>query len=212
MSTRPRKPHRLVKILVPTDFSASSDAAVDYASFIAHRFRADIEVLYVWNPRTESRYEGRTIFFADSVAAGAMKRCLSPNPAWPAQVRGRLEFGELCSTILRVAAADDFDLIVMGLHGHTRLSHIFNGHVAQKVAHHTACPVITIRASMVRPSAPETFAAPRNGASADLDDGASQRQVDHGGDSQPLSTPELDHTQHFQEIYHEQTNPSHAGQ
>ena len=78
------------------------------------RFGAEIDVLYVWNSRTESRLGGRTIFFADSVAVASrtVDRCPSPSRAFPVQVRARLEFGELCSTIQRVAAAEDFDLIV----------------------------------------------------------------------------------------------------
>lgn len=53
MSTERRKTHRVAKILVPTDFSAPPEAALDYASFLGGRFAADIDVLFAWNLKVE---------------------------------------------------------------------------------------------------------------------------------------------------------------
>lgn len=141
-------PRRLMKILVPTDFSPCSVAAVDYARFLAPHFGAEIDLLYVWNPRTEGVVGGRSIDFADGLDRWAMEQRRTEDQGANVRVRGRVEFGELCATILRVAEADDFDLIVMGLHGRARVSHLFNGYVARKVALHATCPVVTVRASM----------------------------------------------------------------
>ena len=47
--------------------------------------------------------------------------------------------------IIKVAKEKEVDLIVMGTHGRTGLSHVFIGSVAEKVVHHARCPVLTIK-------------------------------------------------------------------
>lgn len=47
--------------------------------------------------------------------------------------------------ILEVAKAEVADLIVMGTHGRTGLSHVFFGSVAERVVRHSRVPVLTAR-------------------------------------------------------------------
>ena len=47
--------------------------------------------------------------------------------------------------ILRYAAANDIDLIVMGTHGRGGVSHVFLGSIAEKVVRRAPCPVLTVR-------------------------------------------------------------------
>jgi nucleotide-binding universal stress UspA family protein len=47
--------------------------------------------------------------------------------------------------IVRVAKEKDVDLIVLGTHGRTGLSHALIGSVAEKVVHHAHCPVLSIK-------------------------------------------------------------------
>ena len=146
MSTERSKAHRVAKILVPTDFSASSEAALDYASFLGGRFAADIDVLYVWNLSAGRAEHGRRIhFFGDSPAGRSMQRALSAFSTTGLQLRGRVAFGKLSSTIVDIASTDNFDLIVMGLHEHVLGTHFFTEHLARKVARDAPCPVITVR-------------------------------------------------------------------
>ena len=42
---------QIQKVLVPIDFSACSEAAVDYAVFLARELGARIDVLHVWSRR-----------------------------------------------------------------------------------------------------------------------------------------------------------------
>ncbi|MFB6189323.1 MAG: universal stress protein, partial [Halapricum sp.] len=44
-------------------------------------------------------------------------------------------------TILDTVEDDDVDLVVMGTHGRTGLSHYLVGSVAEKVVRHASCPV-----------------------------------------------------------------------
>ena len=47
--------------------------------------------------------------------------------------------------IVKTAKERDVDLVVMGTHGRTGLSHVLIGSVAEKVVHHAHCPVLTIK-------------------------------------------------------------------
>lgn len=119
------------KILVPVDFSPSSDAALDYALAVADGCGAEVEVLYVWCPQ-----DGATPIeiFADTPEGLAMEARLSA-AEWkhPARVSGRLEFGgEPSLVILSILERETFDLVIMGA-----------GAVANTVATTSSCRVIT---------------------------------------------------------------------
>jgi nucleotide-binding universal stress UspA family protein len=61
--------------------------------------------------------------------------------AWDVEV----STGKTADAILRTAHDQDVDLIVMGTHGRTGLSHTFLGSVAEAVMHHASCPVLMVR-------------------------------------------------------------------
>uniref|UniRef100_UPI0030EB9E98 universal stress protein n=1 Tax=Symmachiella dynata TaxID=2527995 RepID=UPI0030EB9E98 len=48
------------------------------------------------------------------------------------------------SEILQYAKAKDIDLIVLGTHGRTGISHLLIGSVAEKVVRKARCPVLTV--------------------------------------------------------------------
>ncbi|MEZ4234149.1 MAG: universal stress protein [Polyangiaceae bacterium] len=48
-------------------------------------------------------------------------------------------------TILEESNAGLYDLIVVGTHGRTGLSHLLMGSVAERVVRGAACPVLTLR-------------------------------------------------------------------
>jgi universal stress protein A len=53
--------------------------------------------------------------------------------------------GKTADAILRTAQDQNVDLIVMGTHGRTGLSHTLFGSVAEAVMHHAKCPVLMVR-------------------------------------------------------------------
>lgn len=48
-------------------------------------------------------------------------------------------------TILRVVAEDQYDLLVMGSHGHSRVHRALLGSVSEKVLHKAKVPVLMLR-------------------------------------------------------------------
>jgi len=60
-------------------------------------------------------------------------------------VTTRLEHGEIAMTILKVVAEDQYDLLVMGSHGHSRVHRALLGSVSEKVLHKAKVPVLMLR-------------------------------------------------------------------
>jgi len=95
--------------------------------------------------------------FARTHAGKEMEQFMVSVEGHGLKVRGRLETGDPYLTILRVAASEQYDLIVMGTHGRTGLQHLLVGSVAEKVVRRAPCPVLTIRI-------PEQAVADKEGA------------------------------------------------
>jgi len=151
----------LHKILVPVDFSPCSEAALHHAAALAERFDAHIDVLHVWEapkvvtmelviPHPDSEHVLAEL--AHKHAEQAMQQFLRGFEKEPVLAKGRLETGDPCETILRIASAEGYDCIVMGTHGRHGLLHLLMGSVAEKVVRRSPCPVLTIRLPDVRPA------------------------------------------------------------
>ena len=148
----------ITRILVPVDFSAHSDRALRYATTLADRFNATVEVLHVvedpfvsgaWSP--EAVAPNIPELLADLVAAARGK--LDELKAATIRRGVRLETtvlttvltGKPADSIADYARTERFDLIVMGTHGRTGLSHALLGSVAERVVRKAPCPVLTVR-------------------------------------------------------------------
>src|SRR5262245_49851678 len=146
------------KMLVPVDFSPSSTAAIRYAVDLARAFDGTVHVLHAWEVPAYLRpdltiWSGEiSATLADQVRLGAENAMrefsktngLEGNPA----VTYEVVQGAPYNAILTVAKDGDFDLVVMGTHGRTGISHVLLGSVAEKVVRHARCPVLTIRAGV----------------------------------------------------------------
>ena len=145
----------ITRILVPTDFGACSDTAIHYAADLATHFRASLELLHVvedpflsgaWSPEAfvagadnllEEVIDSARIRLA-SVAAAVAARGIA------AEIT--VLSGPPSSRIVERAGAGNFDLIVMGTHGRTGLSHVVLGSVAERVQRTAPCAVLTVKA------------------------------------------------------------------
>ena len=152
---------KVEKILVPVDFSACSRAALKYAIHYGKQLQATtIDVLHVWKlsrfiePDTkvlDAEGKEQTLAeFAQSAAGQSMTEFLTEiEEAGEFQVRGRLESGVPHLTILQVAVAEDYDLIIMGTWGESTEATL--GSIAQNVVRNTSCPVLVIPGPAVDP-------------------------------------------------------------
>jgi nucleotide-binding universal stress UspA family protein len=147
---------KIDKILVPVDFSSCSKAALEYAIHFGNCLKASkIDVLHVWKPpkyialdhklRGAEGQEQSLAEFAKSQVGKEMKTFLAEiESGGDFDVHGRLESGVPYQTVLEVAEAEGYDLIIMGTHGEAAAQKL--GSIATKVVRNACCPVLTIRA------------------------------------------------------------------
>lgn len=144
----------MTRILVPTDFSPPSDAAVACGREAAAGFGASLHLLHVLDDQSVGGAFGSEFYLADSLdvrtarlkdaqerlAHRAIAHDLSGTPATTEVIVGRS-----AQTIVDYAADSGFDLIVMGTHGRSRVAHLLMGSVAESVVRTAPCPILTVR-------------------------------------------------------------------
>ena len=122
-------------LLHPTDLSEASRHAFDMACQIARDRGARIVLLHVVPPANRHSTE---VVIGDPLAGF---REIAPD----LPIDTRVEKGDPADVILRVAVEVKCDILVMGTHGRTGLSHWLTGHVVDDVVHKAACAVLTMR-------------------------------------------------------------------
>jgi nucleotide-binding universal stress UspA family protein len=141
----------LKTILVPTDFSECSEAAIRYGRALAASFGATLHLLHV----VQDPYTQPWAAEAFPTPLGDMLN------DWQAQARDRLctaipeserpttmvttLVGSPSLEIVRYATEQRIDLIVIGTHGRGPIGHILLGSVAERVVRRAPCPVLTVR-------------------------------------------------------------------
>ena len=157
---------QITRILVPTDFSSSSQRAADYAGTLARSLGAAVHFIHVldvsqapemaWAPAREAAamYEQRSQEGLTTLAAltAAFERRYVP-------ATSEVRTGALPSQIVQAAIDNGADLIVMTTHGRSGLSHLVLGSVAEYVIRHASCPVLAVRDSGLLPLAAVEVAA-----------------------------------------------------
>jgi nucleotide-binding universal stress UspA family protein len=144
----------LKNVLVATDFSEASDAALTYGRTLARMFGATLHVLHV----TENVYlrsfgsEAYVPAVPDlqaEVDEAARKQLdalvIDSDGSGPATRKVLRTANAPAREIIEYAAAEGIDLIVMGTHGRGGVAHLLMGSVAERVVRTAPCPVLTVR-------------------------------------------------------------------
>jgi universal stress protein A len=143
------------RILVPIDFSEYSKRSISYAARFASRYNATLLLVHVF----ESGYavSGHedvkpSIELLKSQAAGAEQAAQDSLAVIENQLQNRGIKTEAhhragCPFYEIVKTANDLniDLIIIGSHGRTGLSHLLLGSVAERVVEHAQCPVLVLK-------------------------------------------------------------------
>ena len=138
----------ITTILVPTDFSYTSDAALGYARMLAARFGASLHLLHVVDePGSWSEVYAAIPDIRDRLSADAGRRLEALAACMPTELKATSAVicGAPVPTIVRVAQSKGIDLIVMGTHGRRGMGHVLLGSVAERVVRLAPCPVLTVR-------------------------------------------------------------------
>jgi nucleotide-binding universal stress UspA family protein len=144
-------------ILVPTDFSERSTAALDYASNLAATTGARLDIVHVddlMDFAAVSGAEGAYIQDLPERNQRELKARLAQIQPTSATVKYSHHFVEGVPSAEIVALADELpaELIVMSSHGRTGLSRLLMGSVAENVLRHAKCPVLVVK-QIPQPSA-----------------------------------------------------------
>ena len=136
----------LRKILVTTDLSEYSLAAMEYASSFGLLYSSNLFLLHVADHR--EGHHGRTEEESRKVLDHFVEKRISRDINLVPVVR----FGNPALEIRKFAEEEGMDLVVMATHGRTGLRHIVMGSVAEKVVRQSNVPVLTVKPHPLRES------------------------------------------------------------
>jgi len=144
------------KILVPIDLSPAGTPLLRQAQDFAAKFAASIDLLHVWTPPPMLAPEALVTglgtteqpflqFLSNSAQEQLGKFEAQARSEGFVIAHSYCELGDPATTIVERAANGGYDLLVLGTHGRTGLSHVLMGSVAEKVVRRAPCAVLTVR-------------------------------------------------------------------
>ena len=143
---------KIATMVCAVDFSENSDYALQYAINLASVFNAELKLLHVVELPFLPSYSLAGVpdlslpveqveENAKEHMEGLLKECRKQYD----RVTGDLRTGSPFLEIIGYARDVEADMIVVGTHGRSGLSHMLIGSVAEKVVRKASCPVLTIR-------------------------------------------------------------------
>lgn len=132
-------------ILVPTDFSATSDAALHYATQMALTFNARLYLLHVPGKTGEHFEASFPIGQFESTVNERLSSLLTNEELARVRPEYVTRIGSPAEEIVRYAGICEADLIIMGTHGRSGIAHALMGSVAEQVVRVAPCPVLLVR-------------------------------------------------------------------
>ncbi len=140
------------KILCPVDLSDVSKYALGYAGQVCRETGAHLLVLYVLEPMANpGNLTFRPVTITDleqqlvEHAQTTMENLVGELKLDPALVTTGVQKGVASAEIVRAAEEQAVDLIVMGTHGLTGISHVLLGSTAERVVRKAPCAVLTVK-------------------------------------------------------------------
>ncbi len=138
-------------ILVPTDFSPTSDKAMIYAAALGTRDDASYRLLHVIEPPPYPEFGYAHVPSREAdLRAEAEQRLAAEGqrmfgPALAPRTRQRVRAGRASFEIAAEAREAGCDLIVAGTHGRSALKTLLLGSTAEEVVRHAPVPVLIVR-------------------------------------------------------------------
>jgi nucleotide-binding universal stress UspA family protein len=137
-------------VLFATDFSATSEAALPYATAICRRFGSTLHTAHVLSDASLLMMTGGV----DYVSMGTIYEDAHTEAGVKLdQISARLEgiphrnyvrHGQVWKNLAGIIDENQIDLVVVGTHGRTGLGKLLLGSVAEDILRHAPCPVLTV--------------------------------------------------------------------
>lgn len=140
------------RICCCVDFSDASRAALETAADLARRFGATLTLFHAYPVPGYTFPDGSFVASSkmlDELAEQARRhldewRAMAVSLGMPG-VEAVTAVGEPAHEIVTWATEKGVDLVVVGTHGRTGLTHALMGSVAERVVRRAPCPVLTVR-------------------------------------------------------------------
>jgi nucleotide-binding universal stress UspA family protein len=152
------------KLLVPIDFSPTSEAALRYAVDLAEAVGHTVVMLHAIGPMAYPVMDGAIISppsqAAEQITSATrmLKRLEERFDRTGVAFESKVVQGGAAEEILRCAREESCGLIVMGTHGRSGWKRIALGSVAEHVMRHASIPVLTVRSEP--PETPSMLESP----------------------------------------------------
>lgn len=137
-------------VLFATDFSATSEAALPYATAICRHFGSTLHIAHVLSDASLLLMTGGV----DYVSMGTIYEDAHTEAKEKLdQLASRFEgiphlsyvrHGQVWKNLAAIIEENEIDLIVVGTHGRTGLGKLLLGSVAEDILRHAECPVLTV--------------------------------------------------------------------
>lgn len=135
------------RILLVTDFSAPSVAAVPFASLLAEYYGAYVVVAHVVPVEPQSGGEAPAqaeIDKAREAAEAQLKKFVAENPLGECDYEKVVAQGSVWEVLAAMVEEKRIDLIILGTHGRSGVGKLLMGSVAQRIFSLAACPVLSV--------------------------------------------------------------------
>jgi universal stress protein A len=144
------------RILVPVDFSESSQKALRYGHELARERNGKLYVLHVINQRiidalhdmSAKGYKGEFIEVLKKVVSERkeeLERFVPVTMREGIEIEFEIRKGRPAEEVIKFAKENRIDLIILGNVGRSALEAALVGSVARNVANHAPCPVLLVR-------------------------------------------------------------------
>ena len=136
-------------ILAPVDGSETSRFALHEADALASQSGGELTLMFVHQPATAHLMDDEfpepeeTTEFLKATARSLMEKCAVTCITPETNRRVVIERGSPAQTI--IDHSGEYDLIVMGTHGHTGMKHFHLGSVAERVVRGAHCDVLVVK-------------------------------------------------------------------
>ncbi len=138
------------RILVPYDFSETSQQALEKGIFLSLKYKATLVVLHIIEKTFNDEFVG--MLWPPKELSSQLKQKIQseiekrvPKHSEKIQTEILIQVGRAYVEILRTLEKEKIDLIVIGTHGRTGFKHFRLGSVAEKVVQHSSVPVFIHR-------------------------------------------------------------------
>lgn len=160
----------LKNILLATDFSPGSEAAVKYAQAIARCHSSHVHTIHVSGPDSYQLLDHRAFALTfndiDDSSADVTQLLQGLVQGLPTGVP--LHPGRIWEVINDVIVRNEVDLLVLNTHGRTGMHRLISGSIAEELFRNVTCPVLTIGPG-VKACGTKTFAFRNILLATDLD-------------------------------------------